>query len=275
MQIVLETEQIHNAIARKLQTANNSITVCVAWFTSKSLASVIKDRLKTVKANILISDHEFNNKASHFNMLLKYPNCNLYILPTGEQRLMHNKFCVIDSTWVITGSYNWSDKAETNYENILLLENKDIAAQYQLYFERLREKANRITDFKAYVSGNRQITSETVCTYEQQSNSLAKEFETALIANLETSKRFIKVDFNRILDNIQLYSAVGAARIYCNDKTIQSGLKQLKDAGHLELSFEWMVLQPKYSTLFSDTTKNTARQKLIDCRYSFPDYMTA
>ena len=186
---------------------------------------------------------------------------------------MHNKFCVIDNTWVITGSYNWSDKAETNYENILLLENKDIAAQYQQYFERLKERANHITDFKSYVSGNKQIANETIYTYEQQSNTLAKEFETASLANLETSKRYIKVDFNRIFDNIQLYSAVGAARIYCNDKTIQSGLRQLKDAGHLELSFEWMVLQPLYSTLFSETTKKTARQKLIECRYSFPPYM--
>lgn len=72
--VILETEQIHNLISRKIQSAHYQITVCVAWFTSKPLSTVVKDRLKTVKVNILISDHEFNNKASHFNMLLRYQN---------------------------------------------------------------------------------------------------------------------------------------------------------------------------------------------------------
>jgi hypothetical protein len=206
-------------------------------------------------------------------MLLKYENCKLYILPTATQRLMHNKFCVIDGTWVITGSYNWSDKAETNYENVLLLENTEVASQYQQYFDKLKGKANHIADFKAYVAGNNQISNDTFSVYEQQSNTLAKEFETEILENLEKSRKYITVNFDKIQDNIQLYSAVGAARIYCNDQTIQSGLAQLRDKGKLALSFEWMVLQPKYATLFSDTTKSTARQKLIKCRYVFPAYM--
>lgn len=36
---------------------------------------------------------------------------------------MHNKFCIIDSNIVITGSYNWSFKARMNDENILIIQN--------------------------------------------------------------------------------------------------------------------------------------------------------
>ncbi|TAE00475.1 MAG: hypothetical protein EAZ97_05805 [Bacteroidetes bacterium] len=31
---------------------------------------------------------------------------------------MHNKFCVIDSDIVLTGSYNWTNQAQRNDENI-------------------------------------------------------------------------------------------------------------------------------------------------------------
>lgn len=186
---------------------------------------------------------------------------------------MHNKFCVIDSLWTITGSYNWSDKAESNYENALFLENADLAKQYLQYFDRLKEKAYLVTDFKSYVQQNKKISNENINEFETQSNQLASEFEEAVMSNLNNARRYILVNFGKIEDNIQLYSAVGSARIYCNDKKIQSGLRQLKEKGHLELSFEWLVLQPQFSTLFNDTTKRVAREKLIECKYIFPDYM--
>jgi len=37
---------------------------------------------------------------------------------------MHNKFCVIDSKTVVTGSYNWTKKAQSNYENITIIKDE-------------------------------------------------------------------------------------------------------------------------------------------------------
>ena len=51
---------------------------------------------------------------------------------------MHNKFCVIDLSVVITGSFNWTAQAvQHNQENILFFENKDIAKVYAEEFEKL------------------------------------------------------------------------------------------------------------------------------------------
>ena len=51
---------------------------------------------------------------------------------------MHNKFCVIDLSVVITGSFNWTAQAvQHNQENILFFENKDIAKHYADEFEKL------------------------------------------------------------------------------------------------------------------------------------------
>jgi hypothetical protein len=43
---------------------------------------------------------------------------------------MHNKFCVIDEQTVINGSYNWTNKAEYNYESITIIHDKELAFQF-------------------------------------------------------------------------------------------------------------------------------------------------
>jgi competence ComEA-like helix-hairpin-helix protein len=61
-------------------------------------------------------------------------------LPRGDK--LHHKFAVIDRTTVITGSHNWSASANyRNDENLLIIENPNIAAHYQREFERLYTNA--------------------------------------------------------------------------------------------------------------------------------------
>jgi phosphatidylserine/phosphatidylglycerophosphate/cardiolipin synthase-like enzyme len=54
---------------------------------------------------------------------------------------MHNKFCVIDYNTVITGSYNWSYKAENNFENIIVNYNDTgLAEQFVNEFIQIKNK---------------------------------------------------------------------------------------------------------------------------------------
>jgi phosphatidylserine/phosphatidylglycerophosphate/cardiolipin synthase-like enzyme len=41
-----------------------------------------------------------------------------------SDKLMHNKFCIIDNLLVITVSYNWAFKARMNYENVIVIKNQ-------------------------------------------------------------------------------------------------------------------------------------------------------
>jgi phosphatidylserine/phosphatidylglycerophosphate/cardiolipin synthase-like enzyme len=50
---------------------------------------------------------------------------------------MHNKVMILDDSTVITGSYNFSESAESNDENMLILESSDVANAYTAYFEAL------------------------------------------------------------------------------------------------------------------------------------------
>lgn len=54
--------------------------------------------------------------------------------------IMHNKFCVIDCVTVITGSYNWSRKAQQNSENITIISDyPELAQQFIEEFESIFE----------------------------------------------------------------------------------------------------------------------------------------
>jgi phosphatidylserine/phosphatidylglycerophosphate/cardiolipin synthase-like enzyme len=50
---------------------------------------------------------------------------------------MHNKLMIIDDETVITGSYNFSENAESNDENLLVIKSTEVAAAYSAYFDRL------------------------------------------------------------------------------------------------------------------------------------------
>ncbi|HEX9067989.1 MAG TPA: phospholipase D-like domain-containing protein [Ktedonobacterales bacterium] len=57
--------------------------------------------------------------------------------PKGEQDFMHNKVMIFDDRVVVTGSYNFSENAELNDENLLVIDSAELAAAYTAYFEKL------------------------------------------------------------------------------------------------------------------------------------------
>ena len=57
--------------------------------------------------------------------------------PHREQDFMHNKVMIIDDHLVITGSYNFSENAESNDENLLVIDSPAMAEAYVAYFETL------------------------------------------------------------------------------------------------------------------------------------------
>ncbi len=54
-----------------------------------------------------------------------------------QNDFMHNKVMVINNKTVVTGSYNFSENAERNDENMVIIESPVIAAAYTRYFDAL------------------------------------------------------------------------------------------------------------------------------------------
>ena len=119
-------ESIHLELIQLLKEAKKDVKICVAWFTDKEIYNVLVEKAcEGVFVDVIIANHQINkNYGFDFSELLQKGARVSYIgqLDDGiNDSLMHNKFCVIDSDTVISGSYNWSYKARKNDENILVI----------------------------------------------------------------------------------------------------------------------------------------------------------
>lgn len=75
----------------------------------------------------VISDH------SIYQMLL---DNNISVILDNNPNTMHNKFCVVDDDFVMTGSLNITKRGPTNEETLIFLYDDDLVKQYKNYFEK-------------------------------------------------------------------------------------------------------------------------------------------
>jgi hypothetical protein len=142
----MQTEAIFDNIADRIEQeinlAKKSIFIAVAWFTNKQLFNELLHKAKNgCNISLIISNDEINNNTSINFELLNTNTSRVYKVGNGNTELMHNKFCVIDYSTVITGSYNWSYKAESNFENIIITQNDTaLAEQFITEFNNIRQK---------------------------------------------------------------------------------------------------------------------------------------
>jgi len=135
-------ENIADRIKVELSQAKSSIYIAVAWFTNERLFQLIKTKAKAgAEVYLMITDDEINENSSINFKELTGKHSNFYLIGGNESVLMHNKFCVIDRKTVITGSYNWSYKAESNHENIVInYDDVSLAQQFVTEFIAIRNK---------------------------------------------------------------------------------------------------------------------------------------
>jgi hypothetical protein len=135
-------ENIADRIQQEISKANKSIYIAVAWFTNKNLFNELVNKAKEgCVISLIISNDEINQNSSiDFERLITH-NSKVYKIGNGNTELMHNKFCVIDYNTVITGSYNWSYKAESNFENVIITNNDTtLAEQFISEFNNIRKQ---------------------------------------------------------------------------------------------------------------------------------------
>jgi len=145
MSIVTHFEDIQDKIATKLKAAEKQIIVAVAWLTDQRLFNILCDQSeKLIDVQVLILKDEINMKSNiDFERLIKSGG-KLYWQENINNNLMHHKFCIIDKKTVITGSYNWTNKAQSNFENIIILENETDSSKK--YLEEYKSLVPRFQD---------------------------------------------------------------------------------------------------------------------------------
>jgi phosphatidylserine/phosphatidylglycerophosphate/cardiolipin synthase-like enzyme len=117
------------AIVNKIDSAHSQILIRSYSFTSAPIADALcKAISRGVVIKVIADRREF--KAHH----TKYHNliaCGIAVRIDSSVALQHSKYMIIDSTVVITGSYNFTIAAEErNAENLLIFQDAMLAKKY-------------------------------------------------------------------------------------------------------------------------------------------------
>jgi hypothetical protein len=132
-------ENIDQEIINQLLEAKYEIKAALAWFTDLDIIRALETKAESgVKVDLILAQNEYNQEAN-FKKLKELGAQVLFIPPKGYGT-MHNKFCVIDESIVINGSYNWTVNAKkNNSENIVVHREVEVARKFLLQHERLKK----------------------------------------------------------------------------------------------------------------------------------------
>lgn len=137
-------KDIRSKILPYLKSATKSLDIAMAWFTSAELFNALiacLHRNVVVRLVLLDSPINFMEYAPDFNEFIKAGG-QLYIAKSNIG-FMHHKFCVIDGSTVISGSYNWTYYAEArNVENIYITDDINTVTEYLTEHNRLTGQIN-------------------------------------------------------------------------------------------------------------------------------------
>ena len=140
------TEDIEGEILRLLKGAKKIRVISMLVSDPGILKSLLALKKKDIKG--VLDPHEMKNvmkkKMTDPNFWFAQGDPRFVAAPShafiksGDKNdFMHNKVLIIDDKIVITGSYNFSENAEANDENLLIFESAAVAGAYTKYFNAL------------------------------------------------------------------------------------------------------------------------------------------
>lgn len=129
-----------DAIVSAVGSAQRSIRVLAYSFTSKSIATaLVAAGSRGVDVEIIVDKGQPNAKGGQAQAVA---GAGIPVLVDRAHAIAHNKVMIIDDVRLVTGSFNFTQGAETrNAENLLVFDAPELAAQYLADYARHREHA--------------------------------------------------------------------------------------------------------------------------------------
>lgn len=125
-------DNCHEVIIAEIEKAEHEILFATYSFTHPAIATAI-----TIKAHENVSVRGIIDQ-SYYSQFDRLAYQGIDVTKDSKPGLMHNKFWVIDSKVVITGSMNpTKNGAERNRDNIIVVRNGDVARRYRNEFDTL------------------------------------------------------------------------------------------------------------------------------------------
>ena len=142
---VIYTHSLKKIIIEAIEESEHSILIAMAWFTDKNIKDCLLQHKKNflrVRIEIVVDDNNVND--AYFNDYKDFfRDAGIVIRRKTNRKFLHHKFMVIDNIKCITGSYNYTNKAVINLENIQVTKAKRAAAKLIKEFRLITEENYR------------------------------------------------------------------------------------------------------------------------------------
>jgi len=132
-------EKIEQEVLSQISQAKHSIFIAMAWFTNHTILNEIN---KKVKEGLIVSAVLDDNEKNHcfFQENESLFEIKYLAIVSRFQNIMHEKFCIIDSSTVLHGTYNWTEAANYNKEDMTIDKNIATISSFSDQFAYLRSK---------------------------------------------------------------------------------------------------------------------------------------
>jgi phosphatidylserine/phosphatidylglycerophosphate/cardiolipin synthase-like enzyme len=131
---------VADKIASHLAQAQQSIHFMAFSFTNDTIGSAMIARAKAGVS--VVGVFEKTGSETQYSEYGKMRKAKLDVLQDGNPYVMHHKVIIIDSRTVIFGSFNFSNNADKdNDENLLIVDDPTLAQAFEAEFQRVRAVA--------------------------------------------------------------------------------------------------------------------------------------
>jgi len=133
-------DKVAARVSARLKLAKQSIHFMAFSFTNDAIGQAVQD---AAKAGVQVSGvFETTGSETQFSEYGKFKKLKMDVLQDGNPYVMHHKVFIIDGTTVIFGSFNFSNNADQdNDENLLMIDDPGLTQAFEAEFQRVREQA--------------------------------------------------------------------------------------------------------------------------------------
>ena len=176
-------------VVNMFRTCKKTLDIAIFTFTRDSIAqAILEAHQRGLKIRCIGDDGNSKVKGSDVRLLA---SVGIPCKTDNNFRFhMHNKMAIIDNSVVITGSFNWTNQAiNKNQDNILFIEDKNIANQYTEYFNKIWNEFTTVIipeEAKKYIEDEKK---EQEAKNKEREKEKGKEKTTEKKGKTETAKK--------------------------------------------------------------------------------------
>ncbi|MFA6064383.1 MAG: phospholipase D-like domain-containing protein [archaeon] len=131
-------------LIQKINSADKNIFIAIYSFTHDGISdALVNAKKRGIEIEVVFDYDQSANASSDDEKLI---DAGIKVSRRNGSGYMHSKYTIIDGNFVATGSFNYSQNADTrNDENLVFIESYSIAAEFKSDFDHLwsiSDKAN-------------------------------------------------------------------------------------------------------------------------------------